>query len=377
MKRFLILALFGLATSLTGIGVSAQAAPNIGSFTQIHDMEDGYFYSHYSTVAYHAKQRKQNAYIWNNTHIKKIANLKTHPNYTWYQLSSGTYKGSKHWIRVTNFPDTTRGWVHKSQLKKGFNPQGYQVLQKRYVTPTYAGNAFHLDSKTKNVYLWDWSHTKKRANLKHYTTQTFGQRHSILVQHNGRKSWYSYVDVTIKGRTVSGYVQTSQLLKGRTLHHAGQNLLFPDEFVGTKDYQQYIRDSKYQKLARSIVNLFPNTPVDYGLSRIAAYNYATNDTWFEDAPEPISTSGYTQFVAFTPIVNYLMTHKTQSNAKKLAAVEKLLAQQGYTPAKRKKLKNYKLGIYVINNLKGGRVDESDNLYKGNWYGLVLSKKATH
>ena len=369
----LALALVSLATGLLGLPGTAQAAvpKRIGNFTQVHYTEDGYLYNHYATVAYHAKHKTHNAYVWNNTHTKKLANLKQHPNYTWYQLATGTYKGSKNWVRVTNFPDTKHGWIHKSQLKKGFNPTGYQILQKRY--GAYAGHAFHLNSQTKNVYLWDWSHTKKRANLKHYTNQTFGQRHSILVRHNGHESWYSYVDVTIKGKTVSGYVQTKQLLKGRTPNHAGHNLLFPDNFVATADYQQYIRDSKYQKLARSIVKLFPNTPVDYGLSRIAAYNFATNDTWIEDEPERISTQGYTQFVAFKPIVTYLMTHKDQSNAQKLAAVERLLAKQGYTPAKRQQLKGYKLGIYIINNLKGGRVDEAGNAYKENWYGLVLAK----
>lgn len=189
-RRFfaLALALVSLTTGLFGLPGTAQAAvpKRIGNFTQVHYTEDGYLYNHYATVAYHAKHKTHNAYVWNDTHTKKLANLKQHPNYTWYQLATGTYKGSKNWMRVTNFPDTKRGWIHKSQLKKGFNPTGYQILQKRY--GAYAGHAFHLNSQTKNVYLWDWSHTKKRANLKHYTNQTFGQRHSILVRHNGHES---------------------------------------------------------------------------------------------------------------------------------------------------------------------------------------------
>ncbi|GEO69274.1 hypothetical protein [Levilactobacillus acidifarinae] len=98
MKKFfkLTLVFFGLITGVVSAELTVQAAPlTIGHFTQVHDLEDGYFYSHYAQVAYHAKHKTQNAYIWNDTHTKKLANLKNHPTYTWYLLATGTYKGSE------------------------------------------------------------------------------------------------------------------------------------------------------------------------------------------------------------------------------------------------------------------------------------------
>ncbi|MFD1420112.1 D-alanyl-D-alanine carboxypeptidase [Lactiplantibacillus songbeiensis] len=366
---------FLLLGALVGIGglstVSTPAKAQIKTnFTNITDQND-FYYNKFTNIAYHPKSSKKNAYIWNDTHTKKLYNLKSYPNYTWFKVASGTYKGSHNWVQVTNSPDSKRGWVYKSNLTKGYNSKGYQITSKRY--GKYSGGYYHVPAGKKNIYLWDWTHTKKRLNIKSYTNQTFSRRHSVIMTHNGSKHWYYYVGIQTKKQTVYGYVRSDQVKVGKTTDHSGQDVLFPGAFVGTKDYVQYINQGKYQKLAREIVKLFPNTPVDLGLSRIAAYNYATNDTWEEDAPETIETTGYKDIVPFESVATYLMAHKTQTNAQKIAGIEKLLNKAGYTKAKRAKLSGYKLGIYIINNVKGGKVTESGELLKGNWYGLVIGK----
>ncbi|AYM04024.1 D-alanyl-D-alanine carboxypeptidase [Levilactobacillus yiduensis] len=371
MKKMVCLTLLAATIGLSGL-ISAQATIKT-NFTNIHYSEDLFEHGKFTDVAYHAKSRTKNTYIWNDTHTKKLYNLKSYPNYTWFKLGTATYKGNSHWMKVVNAVNSKTGWVYSPRLTKGFNPKGYQITRRSYAQPKYAGKTYHVTSAKKNAYLWNWTHTKKLLNLKHYTNQNLSQIHSVLVSHQGKTMWYYYTSVNTKKGDIRGYVRSDQVTLGKTTDHQGQNILYPDAFVTTKDYLQYINQSKYQKLARAIVKLFPNTPVDLGLSRIAAFNYATNDTWDEDPDEPVATTGYTDIVPFKTVAAYLMTHKSQTNAQKLAGVEKALNKAGYTKAKRAKLTNYRLGIYILNNVMGGKYDEAGDAHKGNWYGLIIGK----
>lgn len=375
MQKTITLVLAGLGLGLGGLAATTVPGHAFQTKTSFKNIvyNDSHAYYKYRNVAYHAKHPKQNAYIWNDTHTKKLYNLKHYRNYTWFLTATGTYKGSHKWIQVTNTPGTKTGWIYRPQLVKGFNPKGYQIVRRRFKQPEYAGDYFHVKSATKNAYLWNWTHTKKLLNLKTVTNQSLYRSNSVQVRHNGKTQWYYYVRAQKNGKSVFGYAASSALVAGKTPNHLGRNLLFPDDFVTTKDYLQYLNHSKYQKLARSIIKLFPNTPVDLGLSRIAAFNYATNDTWDEDAPEMVSTKGYTHIVSFDSVATYLMKHPNQTNAQKLKAIKRLLSQQGYPQSKRNRLGNYQLGIYVINNLMGGRTDEDGSVHKGNWYGLVIAK----
>jgi len=373
MKRFLINIFAGLAVGLGGLSLApltAYAVPLQTSFKNIVNNSLYFNSNQYARIAYHAKHPQQNAYIWNDTHTQKLYNLKSYPDYSWLLVATGSYKGSSHWLQVANVPGTKRGWIYSSQLTKGLNPKGYQIVQRRFGTPAY----FHVISAKQTAYLWDWTHTKQWVNLKNYTNQNLYRTNSVQVEHDGKLQWYDYVTVDKNGKYIGGYAPASDLTAGKTPNHHGQNILLPDDFITTKDYVQYLNDSQDQKLARAIIKLFPNTPVDLGLSRIAAYNYATDDTWDEDAPEPMPTKGYTKIMPFTSVATYLMAHKTKTNAQKLAAIKTLLAKQGYPQSKRNKLTNYKLGIYVLNNVMGGKTDESGHIYRGNWYGLVIGKK---
>lgn len=379
MKKLFVLIALGLAFVIGGVNSQqANAASQPKSVFKNVKYISGYSYNKYSDIAVHAKTPKANAYIWNDTHTKKLYNLKNYPTYTWFKTATGSYRGNSNWVQVTNFPtmNPKDGWVWKGYLKDGFNTKGYQILQKRYGQPKYAGGQYHVASDQKNVYLWDWSHTKVRANLKHYTNQTFSQRHSILVSHNGNQQWYYYTDVDTKKGTISGYVKASQMTKGRSKNYHGNVVVYPYDFDNTSDYLNYIKDNNHQKLTREIIKLFPNTPVDYQLSYYAAENYGIerDPGWDGDGFDPDPVKGYTDIVSFKPIANYLMNHRNESNAKKLAGVKKLLAKAGYPAAKRDNLSGYHLGIYIVNNVKTSQsvTDHS----KLNWYGLIIGKPAS-
>lgn len=364
------LGLFGLATT-----TPAHALVQKTAFQNV--TEDGTFgYNEYTKVTpYHVKSTKKSAYMWNDMHTQKLHNLKNYLTYTWYQTATATKGGSK-WVRVSNFPGTKAGWVWAGYLTKGYNSKGYQVTSKRYGQPTYAGGgSYHVADANKNAYLWDWSHTKVRANLKNYTNQNFYRRHSIRLKHNGKEAWYSYVSVTTKHGTVSGYVAASLLTAGKTTNHANTDIVYPDDFTSTADYLEYIQDSNYQKLTRAIMALFPNTPVDLGMSQIAAHNYY--DRVYldgDDGDDQIETTGYTSIVPFTQVSKYLFDHRSAANATKIAGVKKLLDEAGYTQTKRNKLTGYKLGIYNINNIAEPYLNYQTKDGKMAWYSLAIGKK---
>ncbi|MGF2385039.1 hypothetical protein [Lentilactobacillus otakiensis] len=154
------------------------------------------------------------------------------------------------------------------------------------------------------------------------------------------------------------------MAKGRSKNYHGNVVVYPSDFDNTSDYLNYVKDNN-QKLAREIIKLFPNTPVDYQLSYYAVENYGIER-------DPVK--GYTDIVSFKPIANYLMNHRNESNAKKLAGVKKLLAKAGYPAGKRAKLSGYHLEIYIVNNVKTSQsvTDHS----KLNWYGLIIGKPAS-
>ncbi|WP_203648342.1 hypothetical protein [Secundilactobacillus yichangensis] len=386
MRRKIKITLAGFAATL-GL-LSLTAVPAHGATQSLASMwktsyknlnlDNNFEYNRYTKVtAYHLKSAKKSVYMWNDTHTKKLYNLKNYPTYTWYQGATGT-RGHSKYVYVSNFPQSKRGWVWAGYLSKGYNSKGYQVTSKRYSEPTYGGGDYHVISANKNAYLWDWSHTKVRANLKDYTNVNLSRRHSIRLKHNGKETWYAYVGVPIttknKREMVFGYVAWSLIAPGKTINHANTDIVYPNDFTSTADYLEYIKDSNYQKLTRSIMELFPNTPVDLGMSQIAANNYGyrtlvDGDDGDDDA---VSTKGYQNIIAFNQISKYLYDNRAASNDTKIAGVKKLLDEEGYTQAKRNQLTNYKLGIYNINNIPLKEIDETPD-GKMAWYSLAIGE----
>lgn len=281
----------------------------------------------------------------------KIAKYKTT---TWFvqkkvriyhQLKSATY------YYVHNRYGSIQGYVRTNALKRGFSPYGYQITSIKWNgkdTPFHVKDAY----KNKNVYMWNYTHTKKVANLKHYPGANYVKTADVVMRHNGTNTDYFYLDGSPNGtsKSIHGYVPAAAITEGLNPDHTGMNYVPIDEFVNDTDFNQYLQTGKTQKLAREIIKLFPTSQPDLGLSKIAVYNYdhfadSLNAEW-----DPMSTKGYTDIKTFPTIQKWLYAHRSASNAAKIAGIKNLLDKEGYTAAKRDSLSGYSLGIQIINNI---------------------------
>lgn len=75
--------------------------------------------------AYHQKNKKTSAYMWNASRTKKLHNLKNYPKTTWYlnksvKMSNG--KKSAIYYKVTSSNKKVNGYVWRGFLSSGTNP---------------------------------------------------------------------------------------------------------------------------------------------------------------------------------------------------------------------------------------------------------------
>lgn len=261
-----------------------------------------------------------------------------------------------------------QGWVRPSALIKGFSPYGYQITKENWGNQTAT---FHAKNPKQNVYIWNWRHTKKQANLKNYPGANLYRKATFTMLHNKKQSTYYYVRMQADGnssKNAYGYVAASQVAAGHNTNYKQIDYTQIDQFTDSTDYQNYIQNGKKQKLARSIVKLFPNSQVDLGLSRIAAHDYDTFESTPDGDSTPISKKGYADIKSFSSIQKWLYAHEKVSNATKLAGIEKLLDKEGYTANKRAAMSGYKLGIQIVNNIPGY---SSENDKPTRWKGYVF------
>lgn len=265
-----------------------------------------------------------------------------------------------------------QGWVRSSALIKGFSPYGYQIIKEKWGNQSAT---FHAKNPKQNIYIWNWRHTKKRANVKNYPGANMYRSETVTMLHNKKQSTYYYVNMRPDGNSTkgtSGYVADSQVAAGHNTNYPEIEYTSINQFTDSADYNNYIQRGKKQKLARKIVKLFPNSSIDLGLSKIAAYNYDTFNNDVDGDPNPISKKGYTDIKAFTTIQKWLYAHEKASNATKLAGIKQLLDKEGYTASKRASMSGYKLGIQIVNNISGYQ-EESGDATRWNGYVFILGR----
>lgn len=246
----------------------------------------------------------------------------------------------------------------------------YSVVKSNW----YAGDKTipsYPKSTKKAVWMWNASHTKHLHNLSNYPTQSFNVTHSLVLKHNNTKALYYQVSFVYKNKTVKGYVWHKYLNKGINPKSSGYTA---NSFSTTTNYRDYIKQSPDQKLANSVRKLFPSATLDLGASQLAIGTYGMLSHAFTDDGDRtllVEPSAFTDVKEFKPVENYL--YKTAfsktSNATKLAQVKKLLAADGYTTAKLKKLQGYKLGLAFETTTNGGESATE----KGAGYALILAK----
>ncbi|GAY73707.1 D-alanyl-D-alanine carboxypeptidase [Lentilactobacillus kosonis] len=361
-----------IGTMLVIIFASANASAAI-KFRQISQVS---YSSKPEDNAYHTRNLSKSTWVYNSDQkkpfSKRVFNLKSYPDTTWFISSTvRTYNKGKtaDYYEIANKTGNLRGYVKTSALAKGFSPNGYQIIKE------YWGNqraTFHIKNPKANLYVWNWNHTKKRANLKNYPGMNLSRSETVIMQHNNQQSKYYCLSGSLDGtnKSVNGYVAAKDLLIGKNPNHTGMKIVNIDEFVNNTDFNNYLKTGTNQKLAREVLDLFPNSQPDLGLSKIAVYNYGGIFNYDGDI-EPISTTGYSDFISFPEIQKNLYKNSSASNATKISIIKNGLKKLGYTDAKRKSFKGYKLGIQIINNIKS--YDSISGNGRNNSYVFILGK----
>lgn len=202
MKKIVKLIGVMLAFVVFAVVVSPQSAQAAHDNYRVKTLKTYQNYSNYTEdVAFHAKA-KTKASVWNNQELdkniksnvfyKKGYKLANHKTTTWFvekkvriyhQLKSATY------YYVANRTGNMQGYVRTNALTPGFSPYGYQIISTKWYNKY---DYFHVkDSyKAKNVYVWNYTHTKKRANLKDYPGAVFQKTHTVVMRHNGKDTKY-------------------------------------------------------------------------------------------------------------------------------------------------------------------------------------------
>uniref|UniRef100_UPI003F545DB3 serine hydrolase n=1 Tax=Levilactobacillus cerevisiae TaxID=1704076 RepID=UPI003F545DB3 len=174
---WLVLALVFVFT--LGAGMSMQVTAQAASYTTVST-------SNMTKTAYH-KTSTAGA-IYNQTHTKKIAALKTYPNTTWYAtqkatLQHGNTKGIYYY--VSNSGGTVKGWVWHGYLTKG-----------KAFSLKYAKNAIAMDYTTGKA-VWSKSANTARPIASVSKLMTL---YLVLKKVDGSATaWNQVVDTSSKG----------------------------------------------------------------------------------------------------------------------------------------------------------------------------------
>ncbi len=383
MKRIVLITLI-FGSLVAGLGVTSRPI-NLQAKSTYQLIKSKDYTSVYSDkkhgvrLPFHAKSKKT-AYMWNATHTKKLHNLKNYQATTWFLAKSVVLKHHNQkrvYYYVKNTTNAIGGYVLRSDLAKGYSPYGYQIIKQKWANQS---GSYYLKYYGQDIKMWNYNHTKASVHMKNFPGMNWFRTKTVVMRHHGKNAVYYYLAGNLRGngRQVGGYVWHGYLKKGKNPNHTGQNYVPIDDFIDTDDYNQFVQTAKYQKLAKNIAALFPSSKIDYGLSRIAAYNYdAANQSIMSDEDvKPISVKGYSNITAFKDIDRYLLKHASWSDNKKLDAVQDMLAKAGYDADKRASMTDFVIGIQIIDNIPDilGDIVPVDGTGYANGYAIVVGQK---
>lgn len=241
-------------------------------------------------------------------------------------------------------------------LAFSFNTNNVQAAQKysRSSLHWYLSTTYLIPKNTTaSVTVWNASHTKSVANLKTFANVTWKSTATATFTHGTSKALYYRVSAWNASKTkfVTGYVWRGFVKQGLAKDIYTQSRVTLNVFPTTTDYTNYINNSKSQAISKSILKLFPNSPVNLELTRLAAskYGYFSYDG---DGVNPsvasslYSTADFTNLKSFPKITKYLSESRSSSTATRASEVGKLLTAYGYSSSKLKSLKDYQVGLVV-------------------------------
>ncbi|MEE8825514.1 hypothetical protein LASUN_07410 [Lentilactobacillus sunkii] len=211
---------------------------------------------------------------------------------------------------------------------------GYTVVKSSF--PAGAGKMYHAANPKQNAYVWTTTkHTKKLANIKNYPNTSWHSTGTIVLRHNNKNAVYYRVGAVSPTKTkkwVSGWIWRGYLKPGYNPNFTKVKSIDLD-IATNKEYNQFIKQSKYQQLTRDVLALFPNSTVSKPLSRYAL---------FRDPKDKIVNNVAT----FKTMDDFLNVKSRLTNQQRLTKIKAILETKGYTTVKRQR--EYVIGIYLTN-----------------------------
>lgn len=174
-----------MATVSLGLGVTTTQPAHAATYRTVSSKS-------LTKTAYHKKSTK--GAIYNYGHSKKVANLKTYPNTTWYATKQETWKHSNSkgiYLKVSNKSGSVKGWIWHGYLKKGKAPFGLK----------YAKGAVAMDASTGKVV---WSKAANTARPIASVSKLMTLYLTLKKVHTKSAKWTDVVKTNSKGLIAMG-----------------------------------------------------------------------------------------------------------------------------------------------------------------------------
>lgn len=191
--------LTALLALVLGIGWSQGPTAHAASYTTVSSKT-------VTKTAYHKKSTA--GALYNQTHTRKIAALKSYPNTTWYATQQATLKhhNSKGiYLYVSNASGSVAGWVWHGYLTKGTAPFSLK----------YAKGAVAMDATTGKVI---WSKAGNTARPIASVSKIMTLYLTLQKIESGKGSWNDVVDTSSKGLVMMGNSASCGGFKFKTGH---------------------------------------------------------------------------------------------------------------------------------------------------------------
>ena len=199
--------------------------------------------------------------------------------------------------------------------------------------------------KAHNAYIWNLNHTKRLHNLNNYKYTDWYVYSFYNKKKNGHT--YKYYKVTNYNRSIVGVVYSKYLTISETKPITS--------FTDNRSYLNYIKTAQSQKLARGIMKMFPNAPLNLEASKFIASRAASN---------PVEQTNYNEVINFSKIADQTTVNQWGTTQSELNKFQNKLNKIGYTQEKINSLRGYKLGLVVYDLSEDSFGDQIVSIHMG-------------
>lgn len=230
---------------------------------------------------------------------------------------------------------------------------------------------------SKSVTIWNKKHTKKISNLKRVPNRTWRSTAMLTLKHGKTNAKYYRITGwnTKKTKSITGYVWHGFVKPGLAKDMLKSQYITLNIFPTTKDYANYIKYSPSQGITRQMLKLLPQSKLDLQLTRLAGAKYSY---YYYDGMKPLVIAGsfnakkYKNIKSFPKVTKYLAQSRKSATKTRIKKIKSILSSYGYSKSKLKSLKNYHVGLMVVDHTQlGSAAMYPDNDYS---YAFVIAQK---